>query len=213
MYSQNLISVIKANRYYYVSFAILWLIGLYHQLTSSQFALSIWVNNWNTPILDTTMIWFTYAGEGLLLVAAGFVLVLLDRKSWLMIILCLSIPSVITQFFKQLIFEDHHRPVILMTQITDLHFVKGVVMNQFNSFPSGHTTAAFSLYTLLALLIQHKKSGSTWVFMGTLVALSRVYLLQHFWVDIIAGSMIGTITCTLLFVWLKPKNTTDAIQK
>jgi membrane-associated phospholipid phosphatase len=206
MYLQNLISVIKANRYFYITFAVLWLIGFYYQLTTTQFAISIWVNNWNSPPLDMMMIWLTNAGDGIFMFIAGALLIAFNRKWWLVVILCLSVPSTVTQFFKHLIFEDHNRPVILMANIKDLHYVAGVAMNQFNSFPSGHTTAAFSLYPLIALMVKDKRTGWIWVCIGTLVALSRVYLLQHFWADILAGSFIGVATCTLIFVGLQPKN-------
>jgi membrane-associated phospholipid phosphatase len=213
VYLQTVISVVKSNRIFYLTFTVFLLLALYHQLTSSQFALSIWVNNWHTPFLDATMIWLTNAGDGIFLTAAGAVLILVKRKWWLVVITCLTVPSIITQLLKHTIFSEVHRPSVLMQQIPDLYYVKGVVMNQFNSFPSGHSTAAFSLYTLLALMIPHKQSGWIWAVLAATIALSRVYLLQHFWADIMAGSFIGLTTCTLLYAWLQPKNAFDEIKR
>lgn len=213
VYLQNLLSVIKSNRIFYLTFTAIWLLGLYHQLTSSQFALSIWVNNWHTPALDRLMVWLTNAGDGIWLTIVGAALIILRKKWWLAIIACLSIPSVVTQLLKHQVFSDAKRPSVLMANIPDLYYVKDVVMNELNSFPSGHTTAAFSLYTLIALLIPHKSSGWVWACLATLIALSRVYLLQHFWADILAGSIIGLSICTLLFVAFQPKNTPHAVQK
>jgi membrane-associated phospholipid phosphatase len=97
-----------------------------------------------------------------------------------------------------------------MEGISGLYFVPGVDMNELNSFPSGHTTAAFSLYTLLALLLGRKQYGWVWVVLATLVGLSRVYLLQHFWMDILAGAMIGTFFSTLLFAAYKTFNSAQS---
>jgi membrane-associated phospholipid phosphatase len=66
-----------------------------------------------------------------------------------------------------------------------------------NSFPSGHSATAFSLFTALALLLPKYK----WFFLifATLVALSRVALGVHFLSDILVGSLIGAITSIYLY--------------
>jgi membrane-associated phospholipid phosphatase len=205
VYLQTVTSVVRSNRIFYLTFTVFWLLALYYQIRYSQFDLSIAVNSSHTPMLDTLMVWLTNIGDGYFLTAVGVLLFVLRKQWWLAIILCLVVPSLFTQLLKHTLFSEAHRPSVLMEQVPGLYYVKDVAMNQFNSFPSGHTTAAFSLYTLLALMIPHKKSGWIWVLIASLVALSRVYLLQHFWADILAGSVIGLTSCTLLFAWLKPK--------
>ncbi|MEO1263804.1 MAG: phosphatase PAP2 family protein [Bacteroidota bacterium] len=70
-----------------------------------------------------------------------------------------------------------------------------------SSFPSGHSMSAFALYGLLILLLPTKKR---YVFplllMAIGVAISRVYLVQHFYVDVYAGSMIGAVVAVLFFI-------------
>lgn len=144
-------------------------------------------------------------GDGIFMVLVGLVIIGVDRRLWLVTILCLAIPSMVTQLLKHFVFEGHHRPVIMMADIPGLHYISGVYMNQYNSFPSGHTTSAFSLYTLLALITGHKKWGFVWLIAACGIALSRVYLLQHFWQDIVAGALIGTVICTLIFTFFVPK--------
>lgn len=205
MFWQNLRSVIYLNRTFYLTALVLWLIGFGYQLLYTQFELSVWVNNWNTEAGDYVMVWMTNAGDGLFLTLVGLTLILLKRKYWLPVLLCLTVPSLITQLLKHQVFDDFHRPVILMKGISGLHFVSGVDMNQFNSFPSGHTTAAFSLYTLLALMIPYKRWGWFWALVAAIIGISRVYLLQHFWMDILAGAMIGAITTTLLYSLTHPE--------
>ncbi len=61
-----------------------------------------------------------------------------------------------------------------------------------NSFPSGHTLSAFALYSFLAFSLKNKTlAAATLLVLATLVALSRVYLLQHFLRDILMGSLLG----------------------
>jgi membrane-associated phospholipid phosphatase len=211
VYLQNVLQILKSNKEFYISFILIWFLGLYFQICFTQFDLSLWVNGWHTSFLDLFMVYLTYAGDGILLVVCGFVIILVKPRYWLLVTVSLTIPSLITQLLKHFVFENEYRPVVMMKNIHSLYFVPGVEMNQFNSFPSGHTTAAFSLYTLLALLTPSKKIGFLWVIIAALVSISRVYLLQHFWVDIMTGALIGGILTTLIFVKLEPKQKTNGI--
>ncbi len=211
VYFQQLCKLILHNKNFYMSFVVLWFLGLYFQLTTPQFQLSIFVNSLNSPLADSMMIYTTYAGDGLFLLFIGLVLVAFNRSLWLVTLLSLSVPSLITQLLKRTIFEDSHRPALLMAQIPELHYVEGVLMNQYNSFPSGHTTAAFSLYTLLALLSISKKNGWFWAVIAAAVGLSRVYLLQHFWADIMAGSILAVCVVTFIYTFFAAKLRVDEI--
>ena len=66
-----------------------------------------------------------------------------------------------------------------------------------NSFPSGHSATAFSLFVALSLLAPKYK----WVFLifASLIALSRVALGVHFFSDILIGSLIGALTSIYLY--------------
>lgn len=203
VYGQQLLTTLKLHKSFYLAFAGIWLLGIYYQFSYSQFALSIWINNSHTPLLDQVMIALTYAGDGIFVTLVGLGLVMYKRSWFLPVLFCLLIPSLLTQFLKHQVFDDYHRPAVLMEGISGLHFVPGVDINQHNSFPSGHTTAAFSLYALLALLLERKNMGWIWVLIASLVGLSRVYLLQHFWIDVVAGALIGTLMSTFIFVLFK----------
>lgn len=81
-----------------------------------------------------------------------------------------------------------------------------------NSYPSGHSMGAFTLFVTLAYLWPRKKLfGVLCVFTASLVAFSRIYLGQHFLTDVVAGSMVGTyiasFTCFVIFKKM-PKNKT-----
>lgn len=211
VYFQQLVKVIQTNKIFYLSFAVLWFLGLCFQLTVPQFELSIFINSHHSSLIDWLMIGATYAGDGIFLLIVGIIIVAIKRKLFLVTLLCLAIPSIFTQILKHTVFEDSHRPAILMAHIPGLHYVEGIMMNQYNSFPSGHTTAAFSLYALLALLFGNKKHGWVWALVASLVAISRVYLLQHFWADIIAGSLLAVCVVTFIYTFFGAKLQADEI--
>lgn len=77
---------------------------------------------------------------------------------------------------------------------------KGFFDNNFASFPSGHTSAAFSSATVLAMQLSkaHPKH-SKWIKFGmygaaTAVGLSRMYEDAHWASDVFAGAAIGTLS-------------------
>ncbi|RZK40560.1 MAG: phosphatase PAP2 family protein, partial [Hymenobacter sp.] len=85
-----------------------------------------------------------------------------------------------------------------------LHIVEGVVMGTLKSFPSGHSTSAFSVFLLLTLLVKNKRWGYVFLLLAAAAAYSRVYLAQHFVEDVYAGSLLGTVLTLALVSWLNP---------
>lgn len=80
----------------------------------------------------------------------------------------------------------------------ELHKIAGAKLYAHNSFPSGHTTSAFAFFLVLACCTKNKFLQFLCFALAVLVGFSRVYLSQHFVVDMLAGSFIG-VTVTLLF--------------
>ena len=59
------------------------------------------------------------------------------------------------------------------------------------SFPSGHTTAAFTAATILFFM--NKKLGIVVYAFSTLLAFSRLYLYVHYPSDIVCGAILGVL--------------------
>ncbi|MBN2908424.1 phosphatase PAP2 family protein [Polycladomyces sp. WAk] len=58
------------------------------------------------------------------------------------------------------------------------------------SFPSGHTTAAFSIATVFVL--HAPWSAAIWLPLACLIGLSRMYLALHYPTDVVMGAVLGT---------------------
>ena len=96
-----------------------------------------------------------------------------------------------------------------------LPLVEGVRMNYWLSFPSGHTTTFFVLFFSLSIILcaENIKGKNILSFLCFLCAsfgaYTRIYLSQHFALDIFAGILIAVFSTLSLyyFLILKTKNT------
>jgi PAP2 superfamily. len=70
------------------------------------------------------------------------------------------------------------------------------------SFPSGHTFGAFGLCLLLSYLLPNDRKQYAWLFFLLAIGcgISRIYLGQHFFVDVWAGSLLGTLVALAIMI-------------
>lgn len=145
------------------------------------------------------------------------VLLLFYRAGWATLLASnLLLSTLIVQPIKHLV--NAPRPLTWfaenMPEVT-LPLVEGVRMNHWLSFPSGHTTTFFVLFFSISVIlcaenIRGKNILSLLCFLlATFGAYTRIYLSQHFALDVLAGILIASFTTILLYYFLvqKTKNT------
>lgn len=99
-------------------------------------------------------------------------------------------------------FEDMH---------SHMYFVPGVdVLANYYSFPSGHTVCAFTGAIVASYLSKNKYWSFLFLVLALLVGYSRMYMSEHFFEDVFAGSIVGT---TLTIVWLYTAQRFSFIEK
>jgi membrane-associated phospholipid phosphatase len=93
---------------------------------------------------------------------------------------------------KYYIKED--RPKLFFEKLKQpLHEIQGVSMHSINSFPSGHTASAFALFLCLCFITQRDWLKFLFFIMAFVTGFSRIYLSQHFALDVLVGSLIGIV--------------------
>ena len=89
-----------------------------------------------------------------------------------------------------------------------LPLVEGVKMNHWLSFPSGHTTTFFVLFFTLSIILcaENIKGKNILSFLCFLCAsfgaYTRIYLSQHFALDVFAGILIAIFSTLILYFFL-----------
>lgn len=104
------------------------------------------------------------------------------------------IVTLVTYLLKQTF--NHERPVLYLNKIGwegEISVLGYHVVTGHTSFPSGHSMAAWALFTLMAAHIKKPWFSLLCLFLATAVSISRVYLMVHFLQDVVVGAMIGIV--------------------
>lgn len=192
----------KANKWMLLTFLLVWLPLFIFDCIYPKLQTHLMLNGLHTPALDTFFKYVTHLGEGFGAYLGVFIL-FWSRRKGLFILLGQGLTCLITQILKFAF--AHPRPATFFDQMgADLpETVPGVSLRRaFNSFPSGHTSAAFALFTCLALMTP-RKWAPLWITAGWAVAYSRIYLSQHFLEDILLGSVIGMLSSCIVYMFLE----------
>ncbi len=167
-------------------------------------AIELKINHFHHPILDVFFANITHLGDGLILIIP-IVFFIFNKYCYLLLLAISSlIHLVLVHIAKKWVFHGMPRPAEFFKDIP-FYEVPGVELHQWGSFPSGHTTTAFMLATFLYLVLP-KKMKIHWLLMGIafLVGFSRVYLMQHFLMDVWAGALLGIFSSLIsYFIVLK----------
>lgn len=155
-------------------------------------------NSQHTPFLDLFFASITNFGDGILMIPCAILLCF--RTIYLAIGLIASgiLEGIIVSLCKRVFFSHAGRPMSML-DASMVHFVPNVDVHRAMSFPSGHTVTIFGICIFLALSFKNKYITAVLVILSTLVAISRVYLLQHFVFDIAGGALIGTATGVTIY--------------
>jgi len=187
------------HAWFMVPVCLFWLVGLSLKLVFQHGEEVMWLNDWRIEPFNSTFRFFSTWGEWPPYVLLGLPFLLWRYRIVLVIAIAglITIPSVILlkRTFQQprphTYFEQTGTRERLIT-VPGTPLVSGP-----SSFPSGHATAAFTIFTLLTLGIYEthawSRIGTLFALAAILAAFARVFLAQHFLSDILAGSVAGLL--------------------
>lgn len=157
----------------------------------------LWFNRDLGIIGDVTFDTFSYLAEGWQWIPYFIILFGRFKKDAVFILLNFLISTLLTQIPKNLIWSRVSRPMASGISHDLIHTVKGIEMHLWSSFPSGHTATAFTIF-LVTVYFFPKKSV---LFIGAIYAVacgySRVYLGQHFPLDVAGGIIVAVLSIIL----------------
>lgn len=192
-------SVYKENRFFFLSYFFLLVIAIILLLAYSKEAGFILLNPYHSDFLNFVFEGVTLLGDGLFTVAFCVVL-LFVKKRYLsfMVFLSFATSGIFSQVIKNFVSEA--RPALFLQKTQYPYFIDHVTLHNFHSLPSGHSTSAFALVSIIAFAVKDKKYAIPLLAFATLIAYSRIYLGQHFLIDVTVGSVIGVLFSIICWI-------------
>ena len=171
--------------------AVLFGIGLLIAYDKPEIVLA--VNSNHHWITDIAFKYLTYLGEAPIIVLTILLSFLISKKHFVYSALSFAFLGVVMYFLKFHLFSEIARPRALINNDALMHFIEGVTIHLKHSFPSGHTTTAFLGFYILSSFTKQNWIKLMCFFLACLVGYSRMYLGQHFFVDVFSGSTLGIL--------------------
>jgi len=197
-------SVLQQIKLFFILYLILLACCLIVKLLFTKDEIYFAVNMRHADFLDTIEPYITNLGNGWTIVALAALAALYNYRVAFLMATTFAITSLAVQIAK-FIFDAPRPKLYFKDQVSKLHFVKGVEILSHNSFPSGHTLTAFAMGLLFTYLLKNKNWAILLLFYGIMVGFSRMYLSEHFFEDVVAGSIMGVTITVLWLAWIDRK--------
>ncbi len=145
------------------------------------------------PSTDLLFSYVTYAGNAIY-VGCASLLVLAFRKQGLQeygiaLVISLILSALMVILTKQCFLDHIPRPMEVFGG-DRLQLVQNIKLHRWDSFPSGHSATAVALFYILSFPLA-RRWRIAFVLLAVLVGYSRIYLNQHFVLDVAGGAFIG----------------------
>lgn len=173
----------------------------YVLLTSDKLSIHVEVNKIvGNKAIDTFYKYFTHVGDGVFVVIVGVILLFFNRKRGFYVLMTYAVAGLTSSLLKLSV--NYVRPFHYFKYYQrhlHLKLVDGVDMIGERSFPSGHSIAAFAVFTAIAFSVENQFLKFLMFVIACNAAFSRMYISQHWLVDIFSGSLIGFVYATVLY--------------
>lgn len=195
---------LQRTQYFLLFSSIFIVYSLILVIISDKTALHLWFNQFHHPIADEFFKRISLVGDGFFaLILLPYLFLTKKIKTLLLGIFTCAFAGIFSQFLKLMVFQESLRPSGLFSEKT-LHLVEGTDLGTYHLLPSAHTATAFAFCMLCSYIFRKNKMNSIYfALLAILVGISRVYLSQHFLVDVVGGSVLGIFCFVLAFAMVQ----------
>jgi membrane-associated phospholipid phosphatase len=196
---QKISAALNHNKIYFGGLLTILFAGILFLIINGKEATFISLNNYHPFYLNVFFINYTFMGDGIFVVCLIALMFFYFKRKQCGFALLYSflISGLAAQLIKNLV--NSPRPKLYFEAGTYLNFIDGVTLSGSSSFPSGHTATAFAIATVLVLMMKNKNWQLPVLMAAALVGYSRIYLAQHFLLDVIVGALLGSLSGILAF--------------
>lgn len=199
VYLKSILAILKENMSFLFTYCLIFLAFFLYYFMNNKGDEIYFLNSFHS---DTNDILFKFSSDFAEGIYYALILIILGMFSFKFLfngVLTYLISGGVTQILKRIF--DFPRPKLYFGSeiLANLHLVEGVKIYTKYSFPSGHSTAAFSMMFFLSLIVPNKYAKILFAIFAAIMGISRIYLVQHFLVDVIVGSVVGIVVTLLTY--------------
>ena len=196
-------STIECNPAYFFGYLLFSIVLSVYCLSLNKSDGFLLINRFHFKLLDYFFVLFTNLGNGIFVIGLMVFMLVRKKVGWTAQIgISFLISGLLVQVIKHLIHSP--RPKLFFGPGT-IHCIQGITGTGTASFPSGHTATIFALTTLLSIYFPDRRSGIFFILIAILTGFSRIYLSQHFPIDVLAGSFAGVLTSMVSYLLIPLK--------
>ena len=200
-FSKNLTS------YHWLLWGFLFLLGILFLAIFQNSNFSIIINASHNNFLDQFFKYITFLGDGRFVFLISLIYLFANKKYGISILISLIINTILIQVLKRVVFSNRFRPSFYFKNLIEdgsWNMIDGVELYEKFSFPRGHTASIFCLCMSICIFMKKKYFPLLLVLLAYIVGFSRIYLSQHFLIDVLAGALIGSLIPILTFKYVEP---------
>ncbi len=194
-------NILKNNRWFLIPYLLILAICICFLCSNSKESIHLAINQHYSNFGDVFFRYLTYCGEFTVIGPVCLLLIFFSYRNALITAAATALAPLGTQFCKHVVWPVSPRPKVVFQDV-QLHLVDGVHLHSSHSFPSGHATGAFALFCCLAIFAKKPYWKLFYLSIAVLTAYSRLYLSQHFLIDVTVGSFIGCLFAVLCAWWI-----------
>ncbi len=176
---------------------------VYFHITESfdQFVITFVANNVGNPYLDIVMQIITESGDTTYMLGFGILMLLIKktRRVGITLMILIVLSTILTGYIKcgvdrdrpDFVYEGAPFPVPISRDTFALFCEGGPEA----SYPSGHAARAMIFGVILGYSLSERFPRGSYLLLlyPILISISRVYVLQHFPMDVIGGTILGVM--------------------
>ncbi len=208
--------LLKSNKLLIALYASIILTLTYFLLNYDKVQIHVYLNQFvGNKLFDNFFYYITYLGDG----SVAFILLLFILFYNVRLGICCTtsflVAAIVSTILKYGFYDDVMRPWFVFQYFVKIPitYVDTDNLNIHNSFPSGHSTQVFAIFICLAFFAKKNLNKLLFLALSLLTAFSRVYLSQHWLVDITVVSLIGSSTSLLLYYYFITKDRLPKLNK
>ncbi|MDZ4758506.1 MAG: phosphatase PAP2 family protein [Bacteroidota bacterium] len=160
-------------------------------------------NNFHSTFFDALMPYITMLGEWVTIIPIIIIFAFINYKRALGVAFSGILSFLVVQGLKEFVFDQVARPAgVFANDLSVLHIVENTDLHSSYSFPSGHSAGAFIWCLSLAFYFRKLYITVGLLMLACLTGWSRIYLAQHFPLDVAIGGIIGIASSFLIELWI-----------